>query len=199
MKLVITGQPKSGKTTLSHILECEFGRQIALAEDPIDMLRTVHFPMAKSSHEKKIHQKAHYFLQIELEEILSEKFPDRLMICDHGTIDCLASWPGTAESFFSDVGSTLKEELARYDWVIQVADPEPGSRGKAAAGLSQLDPQQYWKRHAHIFTIPVSLGFSAQVSMAASIVKEILSKHPYQEIISQQKINQSPSYKYGPI
>ena len=44
--------------------------------------------------------------------------PDCLILCDRGSLDGLAYWPGSEEDFFDKMESSLEKEMKRYDAVI---------------------------------------------------------------------------------
>ena len=48
----------------------------------------------------------------------SALYPERILLCDRGTLDGAAYWPGEPEEFFAAIGTSLEAELARYDAVI---------------------------------------------------------------------------------
>lgn len=174
MKIVITGHSKSGKSILCRALEREFTAKIVAVPNVIEMMKCIHFPNLHTEQSQKSYQRALYYLQRELEESMTEKTNNKLMICDHGTVDCLAQWPGSAESFFSEVESSLGKELARYDWVIQI-DERPRK-------ISGLDPQNFWSFHPHLIKIPYSKKFSKCMSSTAKIISAILDGSSYQKI-----------------
>lgn len=45
-------------------------------------------------------------------------YPDRILLCDRGTIDGAAYADGDPQDFFASVNTTFEAELARYDGVI---------------------------------------------------------------------------------
>jgi hypothetical protein len=59
-----------------------------------------------------------YVLQLEQESRLAAAHPDRILLLDRGTIDGAAYWPEGADAFWRDRGTTLADELRRYDAVI---------------------------------------------------------------------------------
>lgn len=71
-------------------------------------------------------QRAIYYVQREL-EVTGDNHNPAIVLCDRGTIDGLAYWPGTAEGFWSSVGATLDIELARYD-AVRTPAAEHGTR-----------------------------------------------------------------------
>lgn len=174
MKLVITGPPEIGKTTLIHILKHEFKNDMVLCPDALDIFRVGGFPRPRSLVGRKARQRALYFSQRELENISSELSDDKLVVCDHGTLDCLAHWPSTSENFFRDVNSKLELELARYDWVLQIDMPGERPRATDAKG-SELDPLDFWCHHPHFSRCTMDGGFTVLCSEVSKIVKRILA------------------------
>jgi hypothetical protein len=63
-------------------------------------------------------QVAIFHVQRNLEDVQAACHPERVLLCDRGTVDGAAYWPGQADEFFSALGTTLAQELARYDEVI---------------------------------------------------------------------------------
>src|SRR5690606_6924349 len=63
-------------------------------------------------------QSAIFHVQRSLEIIQSSLYPERILICDRGTIDGAAYWPESDGDFFTSMGSTLEAEYERYDAVI---------------------------------------------------------------------------------
>lgn len=177
MKLVITGIPDIGKTTIAHIMECEFTKQVAVCADAIELIQNTLILNPKSPESQKCYQRALYHMQVELENMTLESHPNQLLICDHGTLDCLVKWPDSPQAFFNDVHSSLEQELSRYDWVIQINGSTPVSEM-----ASQQDFQTLWRLHPHFFTIPAKKGFSFCYLETARIIKNILSGASYKEI-----------------
>jgi hypothetical protein len=44
-----------------------------------------------------------------------------IVLCDSGTIDGLAYWPGNRERFFEEFGGSLEQETGRYATLIHIA------------------------------------------------------------------------------
>jgi hypothetical protein len=57
-------------------------------------------------------------VQTQVENVQSALYPDRILLCDRGTVDGAAYWPDAPDSFFGAVGTTFERELARYDAVL---------------------------------------------------------------------------------
>ena len=50
-----------------------------------------------------------------------QRLDECLLLCDRGTVDGAAYWPGEPHHFFDEIESTLERELARYD-AVDLAD-----------------------------------------------------------------------------
>jgi hypothetical protein len=80
-----------------------------------------------------------------------------IVLCDRGTIDGLAYWPGPSEEFWSSLGTTLEIELGRCDAVIHLRTPaeEQGYnhqnplRTESAGAAAGIDGRivRAWERH----------------------------------------------------
>jgi hypothetical protein len=173
MKIVITGQPEIGKTTLSHILGREFGTAVHLAPDAMDILNNGLFPDANTVTAQKCRQRALYHVQKEIENLLEEKRDGRLIICDHGTLDFLARWPDTASRFFDEVDSSLEKEFSRYEWVLQIL-PKQARFQNQLYGAPPLNPQNFWSLHPRHIVIPAELNFSSTVGLTSDLIREFL-------------------------
>lgn len=119
-KLVITGGPSGGKTTLIEVLKKEFGNKIKIAPEAASILYKGGFPRIKNYAGYFHAQLAIVSTLRHIEDLLVECHPDSLIICDRGSLDSLAYWPDASEHFFSNIQSTRQVELLRYDWVLHL-------------------------------------------------------------------------------
>lgn len=175
MKLAIVGQPGIGKTTLSHILEFQFPNQVILVPDKLDLIDKDLMPTAKNNSGHKIYQKALFLFQRELEDLVCSGAEDKLVICDGSALDVLRYWPGTAESFFDEVHTTLKDELMRYDWVLQIFST-----------FGEIDLQakkNIWYQHTRYLSISKDNEFNLCAQKASKILSQILNDVPYHKIL----------------
>jgi hypothetical protein len=181
MKLIITGKPDIGKTTIAHIMEREFTKELVVGVDAIDIMKTTSMPTPVSAYARKCYQQVLYHLQVALENITTDKHPNRLILCDHGTLDCLALWPETPQSFFKEIHSSFEEELARYDWVLQINGTEQ-SQENPLTMQPPLDPQHFWRLHSRFLAIPSEKGFSFCYRETARVIQDILKGLSYKEV-----------------
>lgn len=101
LKVVVTGGPGGGKTTALDLFRRELGNKIAVVPEAATVLFSGGIPRSDDEQMVKIIQKTIFQLQENLEEIHKKQFPDRLLVCDRGSLDGLAYWPGTESDFFS--------------------------------------------------------------------------------------------------
>jgi len=72
-----------------------------------------------TARQRKITQRTLYAVQRGLEDVTAAAHSDRVLLCDRGTPDGAAYWPAKdPEDFFDAMGTTLQDELHRYDGVI---------------------------------------------------------------------------------
>ena len=83
------------------------------------------FPRHDDSRCRRAAQRAIFHVEREL-EATGEAHNAAIMLCDRGTIDGLAYWPGPVENFWASTSSTLDAELARYHAVIHLRTPTTG-------------------------------------------------------------------------
>lgn len=73
----------------------------------------------------KAAQRAIFHVQREL-EVIGDTHNAALVLCDRGTVDGLAYWPGPPEEYWSSLETRQEDELARYDAVIHLRTPAAG-------------------------------------------------------------------------
>ena len=76
------------------------------------------FPRSLDPHAARIAQTAIFHVQRNLEDVQAALYPSRTLLCDRGTVDGAAYWPGKPDEYFAAVGTTFDTELRRYDAVI---------------------------------------------------------------------------------
>ncbi len=129
----------------------------------------------------KLNSKKH---KIWFEEAIQVFNDPTAILCDRGTLDGLAYWPGAAASFFRELGTTMKKELARYDVVIHMQSPGDGQgyhgdgiRTESASEAQRIDERllDVWKLHPRRIVVPSNTEFIAK---AMSVLDHIRSELP---------------------
>lgn len=182
MKIVLTGGPAAGKTSLALILEKTYADKLAIVPEAASILFRGGFPREPSEAQRKCQQKAIYYVQRELENSIELSHPGEILICDRGSLDALAYWPGPAEEFLQSMQTSLAAEVARYDWVIHLetarAPDYKNSAIRTETSREALDidakVKAAWQKHPNQVIIPRAANFPMKIYLAIKIVRSIL-------------------------
>ena len=142
-RVVLTGGPGGGKTTAADLYRREIGDQVVVVPEAATLLYTGGFPRTGKKGVRRATQRAIYHVQKNLEEAHAEAYRSRVLLCDRGTVDGAAYWPGDPMLFFKHVETSLERELARYDAVIFFETAAVG--GIAIEGGNLFEPGSMFK------------------------------------------------------
>ncbi|MCA9321658.1 MAG: AAA family ATPase, partial [Planctomycetes bacterium] len=117
-RVVLTGGPAAGKTAVCEVLRRHLANEVAVLPEVATLLFQAGFPRPKDQAGRRLVQQTIYSVQRNLEGIFEITHPDLTHICDRGTLDGGAYWPGGLERFLGAMGTTLEGEYRRYDAVI---------------------------------------------------------------------------------
>ncbi|MGZ3742517.1 MAG: ATP/GTP-binding protein [Pseudobdellovibrionaceae bacterium] len=183
IKITVTGGPSGGKTTLIEALQREMGKTVSVVPESASILYRGGFPRLKS-HNGLVHtQKAIYYTQKELEDLISIEHQTQLLVCDRGSMDALAYWPGSPQSFFKVIHSTPEKEYSRYDWVLHLDtasaehyDLSNPLRTESFAEAHLLNQRilDAWGMHPQRIRISEKKDFLAKMATAYGVIKAIL-------------------------
>tara|TARA_B110001454_G_C12723270_1_gene436135 strand:+ start:10448 stop:10999 length:552 start_codon:yes stop_codon:yes gene_type:complete len=173
MKLAIVGQPNLGKTTLVHILQFQYPEEVTLVPDKFEIIKKESIPETKNMDAFKHYQRALFFFQKELEEIVSLGSDGKIVICDGSTLDVFRYWPESVESFFDNIHSTLKTETERYDWVLELLSP-----------TDDAIKTNIWIRHPRYISLKMEKEFNFTAKKMANIIRQIMDNTPYRQILN---------------
>jgi predicted ATPase len=123
--IVLTGGPGAGKTAILEIAQKTFCSHVAVLPEAASVIFGGGFWRRDDVESRKAAQRAIFFVQKELERIALNDPRYAVVLCDRGSLDGLAYWPNSEESFWRDVHSTREQELARYATVIHLRTPPP--------------------------------------------------------------------------
>jgi hypothetical protein len=136
------------------------------------------FPRTGSVERRCAAQRAIFFVQRELENI-GDADNAAVVLCDRGTVDGAAYWPGP-ESFWESVGTTREREMSRYNAVIHLRTPPIDGgynqvnplRTESAASAADIDVRllEIWDGHPRRFIVPPSLDFLEKAARAIEIL-----------------------------
>ena len=131
-RVVLTGGPGAGKTAVLDLIRQSLCEHVKVLPESASIVFGGGFPREASDGLRRAAQRAIFYVQRELETAAATENP-AIVLCDRGTIDGAAYWPGP-DTLWSSVGTTRLEQLARYDAVIHLRTPS------SAGGYDQRNP-----------------------------------------------------------
>jgi predicted ATPase len=184
-RIVLTGGPGAGKTAILEIVRKAFCEHVAIVPESASILFRGGFPRERSDDAECAAQRAIFHVQIELERLYASKASQgvELVLCDRGTVDSLAYWPRSADEFWKDLGTTAREQLARYDVVIHLEPPTDGHgyhrdavRIESAKESAAIDARivAAWSAHPRRYSVPSTHRFLEKVKIVMGIVEKEL-------------------------
>lgn len=193
MKIVLTGGPSAGKTTVAMSLIKHYYHHLALVPEAATILYRGGFPRASRSEEARLcQQRAIFKVQKELETLVGLEWPGKNLICDRGTLDGLAYWPGKASLFFEQNFTSMDEELSRYDIVIhlEVAQQEDYNsdhsdvRVESHEKALEIDEKikKAWSSHPHRYIVHNDTSFVDKISKVHQLIEKIILINGVQSI-----------------
>lgn len=174
MRIVLTGGPGGGKTTAATLYRREIGERVVVVPEAATLLFAGGFPRSDHDHARRSAQGAIFHVQRHLEDVQSALYPDRILLCDRGTVDGAAYWPDGDGDYFEKVGSTLAAELSRYDAVlffetaavggisIEGGNPERIESNAQAVALDKR-LRALWAKHPRMIVVPHETSFVKKI------------------------------------
>jgi predicted ATPase len=177
-RIVLTGGPGAGKTATLELIRQAFCKHVHVLPEAATIVFGGGFPRERRLEVRRAAQRAIFHVQREL-EATAAAHDCAIVLCDRGTVDGLAYWPGP-DDMLHPLGTTLRDELARYDAVIHLRTPLEGYdttsnplRTESAAEAAAIDDRiaAIWSSHPRRFQIPAAPDFFAKVERALAIVR----------------------------
>jgi predicted ATPase len=176
-RVVLTGGPGAGKTAILELLGHFFCHHVKVLPEAAGIVFGGGFPRNHDPDLRRAAQRAIFYVQREL-EATGDATDAAIVLCDRGTVDGSAYWPGPGD-LFSAVGTTLEEQLRRYDAVIHLRTPSVGynhqnplrieSQTQAAAIDAHI--AEVWAGHPRRFTIEAAPDFLTKAKGALEILR----------------------------
>lgn len=185
-RIVLTGGPGGGKTTAADLFRREIGERVVLVPEAATLVFSGGFPRVHEPHAVHAAQRAIYHVQRNLEDVQAALYPERVLLCDRGTVDGAAYWPGEPAGFFTDMGSSMKAELERYDAVIFFESAAVGGMGIEGGNPTRIESLQQavdldrklralWSRHPHFHLVPHNASFFKKISFGLALLERVVS------------------------
>lgn len=179
-RVVLTGGPGGGKTALLELIRQSFCEHVHVLPEAASVVFGGGFPRDYHADCQRAAQRAIYHIQRELEATGDSHRP-AIVLCDRGTLDGLAYWPGSWEEFWGAVGSTLDTELARYHAVVHLRTPTDDGgynrqnplRTESATAAAEVDGRilDIWKAHPRRFVVASTTDFLDKCAEALRILR----------------------------
>lgn len=180
-RIVLTGGPGGGKTAILELIRQSFCEHVHVLPEAASIVFGGGFPREDDDACRRAAQRAIYHVQREL-EIAAEGHGPAIVLCDRGTIDGLAYWPGSQESLWQSVGTTASDEISRYDAVIHLRTPslelgynhQNPVRTESAEAAAAIDSKILWawSEHPKRCVVESSSDFLDKAAIALNFLRE---------------------------
>jgi predicted ATPase len=180
-RVVLTGGPGAGKTAVLELIRQSFCEHVHVVKEAAGVVLGGGFPREDDESCRRAAQRAIFYVQRELEATADSHRP-AIVLCDRGTLDGLAYWPGPAEDFWSSLGTSQQEQLARYHAVIHLRTPalefgynrQNPLRTESAEAAAAIDARilEAWALHPRRFIIESSAEFLDKSAEALRILRD---------------------------
>jgi predicted ATPase len=178
--VVLTGGPGGGKTAVLEMARRYFCRHVAISPEAASIVFGGGFPKPDDPKGRRAAQRAIFHVERELESVALASRQTAVVLCDRGTLDGLAYWPGPRKSFFTEFGIDPEEELARYSAVVHLEVPAQAwgyeknrIRNESVAKAREIDKRiaQAWRGHPRIMTVSAEAGFLDKLAHAVELLR----------------------------
>lgn len=186
-RIALTGGPGAGKTTAADLFRREIGERVVVVPEAATLLYSGGFPRVKEPDARRATQSAVYHLQRNLEDVQSARFPERILLCDRGTVDGAAYWPDDPSTFFSAMGTDQQAELARYDAVLFFESAAVGGisieggnpiRNESLDEAVQLDQalRALWSPHPRFVVVRHDPSFFKKIAVGLAALETMVTE-----------------------
>jgi len=187
MRIALSGGPGGGKTTAADLFRREIGEQVVVVPEAATLLFAGGFPRSDEEEAQRAAQRAIFHVQRNLEDAQSARYPGRILLCDRGIIDGAAYWPDAPEVYFREQGTTLEEELARYDAVIFFETAAVGglsieggnpTRTEDLPTAVALDRElrSLWMNHPRFVLVQHNASFFKKITFGLASIESIVAQ-----------------------
>jgi predicted ATPase len=180
--VVLTGGPGAGKTAVLEVVKRQLCAQVTVLPEAATILWTGGFPRRPALAARMAAQRAIARVQQELEQLALAEASAAVVLCDRGTVDGQAYWPGDPAQMWAQLGTTREAELARYATVIHLRTPssEQGYnnhtnpvRIESALQAAEIDARlvRAWDGHPHRVFIDSQADFMEKLRRAVQLIR----------------------------
>ena len=178
-RIVLTGGPGAGKTAVLELMRKTLCRHVGILAESAGVVFGGGFPRGEGAGLQRAGQRAIFYVQRELEAAAQAR-DAALALCDRGTVDGLAYWPGPGD-MWTDLGTSLEQQLARYHAVVHLRTPTLAAgynhqnplRNETALEAAAIDARiaKAWERHPRRFEVPSASDFLVKAARVIELVR----------------------------
>lgn len=178
--IVLTGGPGAGKTAVLEVVRKHFSERVVILPEAAGIVFGGGFPRTKSDAGRRAAQRAIFHVERELETMAAEEGHASVVLCDRGTLDGVAYWPGARDEYLRAVGTTLEAELSRYTMVIHLRTPTEAEgynhdnplRIESATEAARIDARiaEVWSTHGNRVVVQNSRAFVDKLQQVLAVL-----------------------------
>ena len=139
------------------------------------------FPRLSTFSARRAAQRAIFHVQRELERLALDDGGFGTILCDRGTLDGLAYWPGNPEEFWKDLGVGADSERRRYQAVLHLETPADkhgydhrnAVRVETPGEAHEIDLRilSIWSEHSNRVVVPSMESFPQKALRALELLR----------------------------
>ncbi len=183
--VVLTGGPGGGKSAILELARLYLCRHVVFVPEAASVVFGGGFPRVPGLAGMQASQRAIFRIQREMEELARKNPEAGMVVCDRGTIDGLAYWPGKPNAFFESVGTTMEAELKRYSAIVHITTPalpnqyqKNSIRHESLRQAREIDKKisELWAPHPHHHEVSAATNFIDKATSAIQVLRDHLPK-----------------------
>jgi predicted ATPase len=181
--VVLTGGPGGGKTAVLEMARRYFCQHVVIAPEAASIVFSGGFLRSDLPKGRRAAQQAIFHVQKALETVALESPKTAVVLCDRGTLDGLAYWPGSRQNFCDEFDIDYEKELNRYSAIIHVEVPalawgyeKNRVRRESVSQAHEIDQRiaRVWRNHPRVMTVSAQAGFLDKLSCAIELLRSEL-------------------------
>lgn len=181
--IVLTGGPGAGKTAVLELIRQSFCEHVIVLPESASLLFGGGFPRRAELPVRRAAQRAIFYVQRELARCAGEGGEPAIVLCDRGTVDGAAYWPGPSD-LWSEVGTGHELDLRRYAAVIHLRVPSEATgyewsnpvRTESALEVAAIDERiaHLWAGHPRRCFVESTAEFLQKALRAVEVLRREL-------------------------
>jgi predicted ATPase len=178
--VVLTGGPGAGKTAVLEMARRQFCDHVVVLPESATIVFGGGFPRLASLSARQAAQRAIAHVQRQLERMATDEHRAAVVLCDRGTVDGAAYWPGDPRSLWDDLGTSQHAEIGRYSAVIHLRTPSVVDgynhsnrvRSESANEAAEIDARiaEAWSGHPRRTFVSSQKDFLEKAAAALELI-----------------------------